>query len=250
MLSDFGVRGKSLNWFSSFLSDRKFCVKVGSFLSDRKFCVKVGSSYFITADISSGVIESSVLGLSLYTIFINPLLKSEHLPVEAFADDLKFIANTTEHDQVYIQTEIDIVADFSSFHQALLSIDKCAVLHCGRQCVPNSYTINGVSIKGMEFFADLGVCWSANGTYARHYSDIMAKSSRTSGLIRRIFHQRSRPSCGSHFRQMFSLSLCIARLPGLCSFNVTSFQLRLCKEDILKGFTVLKICLMLIVCGN
>ena len=179
MLSDFGVRGKSLNWFSSFLSDRKFCVKVGS-------------SYSITADISSGVIESSVLGLSLYTIFINPLLKSEHLPVEAFADDLKFIANTTKHDQVYIQTEIDIVADFSSFHQALLSIDKCAVLHCGRQCVPNSYTINGVSNKGMEFFADLGVCWSANGTYARHYSDIMAKSSRTSGLIRRIFHQRSR----------------------------------------------------------
>ena len=40
------------------------------------------------------------------------------------------------NDQVYVQTKIDIVADFSSFHQAPLSIDKCVVLYCGRQCVP------------------------------------------------------------------------------------------------------------------
>ena len=91
-------------------------------------------------------------------------MNSVHLPVEAFADDLKFIADTTEHDQVYIQTEIDIVADFSSLHQVPLSIDKCAVLHSGRQCIPNSYTINGVSIKSLEYFVDLGVCRSVNGS--------------------------------------------------------------------------------------
>ena len=176
---DFGVGGKSLIRFSSFLSDRTFRVKVGS-------------NYSIITDVSSEVIEGSVLGLSLYTIFINPLLNNVHLPVEAFANGLKFVANTTDHDQVYVQTEIYIVAGISSFHQAPLSIDKCVVLHCGRQCVPNSYTINGVSIKSVECFADLGVCWSANGTHARHYSDIIAKSSKTSGLIRRIFHQRSR----------------------------------------------------------
>ena len=236
MLSNLGVGGKSLNWFSSSLADRTFYVKVDS-------------SYSITADVSFGVIEGSVLRPSLYTIFINPLLNSVHLPAEAFADDLKFIADTTEHDKVYIQTEIDIVADFSSFHQAPLSIDKCVVLHCGRQCVPNPYTIYGVSIKSVECFADLGVR-SANGTYARLYSDMIAKSSRTSGLIGRIFHQRSRFLICSHFRHIYSLSLCIARLSGLRTFNVTSFQSRLCKEDILKVFTVLKIFLMLIVCGN
>ena len=189
MLSNLGVGGKSLNWFSSSLSDRTFYVKVDS-------------SYSITADVSSGVIEGSVLRLSLYTIFINPLLNSVHLPAEAFADDLKFIADTTEHDKVYIQTENDIVADFSSFHQAPLSIDKCVVLHCGRQCVPNPYTIYGVSIKSVECFADLGV-WSANGTYARHYSDMIAKSSRTSGLIGRIFHQRSRSLMWLAFQTYF-----------------------------------------------
>ena len=141
MLSDLGVGGKSLNWFSSFLLDWTFCVKFGS-------------SYFITADISSGVIEGFVLGPSLYAIFINPLLNSVHLPVEAFADDLKFIADTAEHDQVYVQIENDIVTDFFSFHQAPLSIDKCAVLHCGRQCVPKSYAINGISIKSVECFAE------------------------------------------------------------------------------------------------
>ena len=122
----------------------------------------------MTADVFSRVKEGSALEPSLYTIFINPLLNSVHLLVEAFADDLKFIADTTEHDQVYIQTEINIVADFFSLHQALLSIDKCAVLHCGHQCVPNSYTINGVSSKSVESFADLGVCRSTNDTYARH----------------------------------------------------------------------------------
>ena len=83
MLSDLGVGGKSLNWFNSFLSDRTFCVKVGS-------------SHFMTADVSSGIIEGSILGPSLHIIFINPLLNS--VPIEAFADHLKFIVDTTEHD--------------------------------------------------------------------------------------------------------------------------------------------------------
>ena len=103
MLSDLGVGGKSLNWFNSFLSDRIFSVKVGS-------------SYSTTADVSSGVIEGLVLRPNLYTIFINLLLNSVLLPVEAFADALKFITDTTEHNQVYIKTEIDIVTDFSSLY--------------------------------------------------------------------------------------------------------------------------------------
>ena len=117
MLSDFGVRGKSLNWFSSFLSDRKFCVKVGS-------------SYSITADISSGVIESSVLGLSLYTIFINPLLKSEHLPVEAFADDLKFIANTTNTIKSTFRQKLTLLQIFPVFIRhfyLLINVLSCIV---------------------------------------------------------------------------------------------------------------------------
>ncbi len=59
--------------------------------------MRVGDCCSVIGTVSSAVIEGSILGLALYVIFIDPLLCGVHLPVEAYADDLKLVADVTQH---------------------------------------------------------------------------------------------------------------------------------------------------------
>ena len=154
-IAELGIKGRSLDWFTSFLAGRTFQVRVGEHLSS----VNV---------VSSGVIQGSVLGPALYAIFINSLLRKVRLPIKAFADDFKFVADVNEYDEAYIQSEVDVVEDWSEKHHAPLSVDKCTVMHCGRQQRRNVYYINGTPIGNVESLKDLGVTPVKDGNNAGH----------------------------------------------------------------------------------
>ena len=73
----FGVSGKALDWFKSYLTGRSQRIKIGSCLSSR-------------SDLSLGVSQGSVLGPLLHTLYTTPLsnLISGHaIPHQLYADD-------------------------------------------------------------------------------------------------------------------------------------------------------------------
>jgi ribonuclease P/MRP protein subunit RPP40 len=82
-LAQHGIEGKALDWLVSFLTGRTFRVRVGE-------------CYSRAADVSSGVIQGSILGPILY-LFIDSLLRKLKLPTLAFADDVKIIADVTAY---------------------------------------------------------------------------------------------------------------------------------------------------------
>ena len=88
-LEHYGIRGVALDWFSSYLSERKRYVSINGHSSEK-------------LDISCGVPQGSVLGPLLFLIYINDLpYVSKYLSFFLFADDTNIYFK--HHDLIQLQ---------------------------------------------------------------------------------------------------------------------------------------------------
>ena len=102
-LSKYGVTGQLLNWIRAFLSNRRQRVVLGDTQSE-------------WTSVTSGVPQGSVLGPTLFAIFINDLPDYISSSCKMFADDTKILApihpNCTDQDSAALQADIDKVVDW------------------------------------------------------------------------------------------------------------------------------------------
>ena len=101
---------------------------INSFLSDRSQAIKVGvSSTF--KPVTSGIIQGSVLGSLLFTIYTDSLLNSIDIPTSAYADDFKCVANHLQYFHMQVQRSITCVTDnWSVEMEMLLFTMDCTIL--------------------------------------------------------------------------------------------------------------------------
>ena len=97
-----GIKGKLLNWFKAFLSNRKQEVVVDGFKS------------FIHA-VLSGVPQGSVLGPILFIIFINDMADTlKYVKLKSFADDTKILSSiSNQTDANKLQDDLDSVLQWA-----------------------------------------------------------------------------------------------------------------------------------------
>ena len=181
------ICGSLLKWLGSFLSDRY-----------QKVTIRNYSSKLLP--VSSGIVQGSVLGPTLFSIFIDNIDKSlEYCSILKYADDIRIYLSSLKNNESLselrykIQCDIDNVFAWSEASGMKFNIDKCfhtTFGHCSLEST-RVYHIDHDIINSSSCFGDLGVTISTPLSFNNHMDRVVNKGFQKLGLIQKIFQDRS-----------------------------------------------------------
>nr|VZI20952.1 unnamed protein product [Spirometra erinaceieuropaei] len=172
-----GIRGRLLVWIQSFLAGR----------SQR---VQVGRQQSSDVSVVSGVQQGSVLGPTLFLVFINDCVKDLDCDSILFADDIKLwkvIHDAADTD--HLQANLNRLEDWSKRWLMPFNISKCNFLQLGgfRAPSPRTYFLNGSPLQQVDSQKDLGVWITSSLKPTLHCAKAAKSATATLQLIRRAF---------------------------------------------------------------
>lgn len=185
-----GISGSLLKWIKHFLDNRSQTVKINTSTSN-------------VLSVSSGVIQGSVLGPTLFNIFINDIdLSLKYCSILKYADDLRIYLSSPKNPdatadlQMKIQHDINKISDWANASGMTLNINKCFHVTFGQYLnnIPRSYSINGDIIPNIMTFDDLGMTVGTPLSFNNHIDRAVSKAFNKLGLINKVFQNKSRKS--------------------------------------------------------
>ena len=179
-LHHYGIKGNALNWFKSYLSNRK------------QFVNHNGESSQLQC-ITSGVPQGSVLGPLLFLIYINDLPNiSNILEFYLFADDtnIYYEADTLEKLEIIVNRELKKLRTWLIVNRLSLNIEKTnfVVFHPYNKPLHQSITlkINKKAISEKDHVKYLGIMIDSTLTWRTHIENVSSKISKSIGLLYKI----------------------------------------------------------------
>jgi hypothetical protein len=173
-----GIRGPAISWIGDYLLNRTMSVVLEGWESAKK-------------PVSSGVIQGSAMGPSLFSFFADeiPSKVSEHAGVGMFADDIK----TYSTEKSKLSDSSNALIQWSYSNELPLAKDKTIFIKIRRRRLqsPNETLLIGdTEIESSRFVKDLGVIINDDLEPAMHIRHVITKAFRVSNLILRIFKTR------------------------------------------------------------
>ena len=114
---------------------------IKSFLSDRTQHVSINGSHSALANVTSGVPQGSVLGPVLFLLYINDITNQIQSNIRLFADDsivYRVIRSPADHQ--ILQTDIQMLTDWSKKWQMNFNTSKCHLLTITHKPKPSEFT--------------------------------------------------------------------------------------------------------------
>ena len=138
--------------------------------------------------VASGVPQGSVLGPTLFLLYINDLPEVSISNTKLFADDTK-VSNPvpTDQDIADLQDDINAKAAWSEHWQISFNASKCKTMHLGRSNPKHMYTMGQAVLESTATEKDLGVTLDQDLSFTPHTNIIIAKAAQRIGMIRRSF---------------------------------------------------------------
>ncbi|KAL7080411.1 hypothetical protein ACQ4LE_000077 [Meloidogyne hapla] len=166
------------------------------YLSNRNYKVKIKDTYSKILPAPSGVPQGSILGPTLFLIYISDLpefCKTPNVTCKMFADDLKIYKIETKNDTNFsqdIQDFINRLTHYCDINHLRINPDKTNVLHLGnKNPEPNYFILNTKIIPNPlnEPVRDLGVYFTKELKWAAHINKITKRAYNTLfSIIRNI----------------------------------------------------------------
>ena len=181
-LNYYGIRGETLNWLQSYLSNRKQCVQIGNFKSDFK-------------NIDCGVPQGSVLGPLLFLVYINDIAESSQLlDFHLFADDTSIFYKHKDMEQIedILNTELGKVSNWLIANKLSLNVSKSNVL-VFRSKNANSdkilnLKINNQSLDEKTYTKYLGIYIDHKLTWHQQTQHINSKLIKGNAILAKLGH--------------------------------------------------------------
>ena len=176
-LSHYGIRGKALDWFKSYLTNRSQFVQINNSKSHVK-------------SISSGVPQGSVLGPLLFLIYVNDMyLSCKHSQVVHFADDTTcFDSNSNlENLSAHINADLNNLYLWLNSNRLSLNILKTNFMIFGNKQKINAFQFNicisNQKLSNSECAKFLGVFIDADLNFKYHVDHVVGKINSVCGVI-------------------------------------------------------------------
>ena len=179
-LFQYGFRGPSFDLLKSYLTNRVQYVTID------------GKSSNIQR-ITTGVPQGSVLGPTLFLIFINDIHKLNlNGRIRLFADDTTLFYNTSNIDDIpsMVQSDLTILQEY--FNSNMLSINlsktKFMIFKSAQKSVNVDINISicNVKIEIVESYKYLGIILDSNLTWQHHIDYIRKKVAPLVGFLRKL----------------------------------------------------------------
>ena len=181
-LNWYGIRGKALDWFKSYLCNRKQYVSfAGCCSSDHP--------------ISHGVPQGSILGPLLFLIYINDLPNAlTYTKPILFADDSNLFASSPDINILTRNINIDLqsLSEWCKTNRLSLNTDKTfyIVFHKKSQKVPNNITLQiyGKNITAKQTTKFLGMTIDSLLNWHNHIGTIVNRLRSSNYILNRLKH--------------------------------------------------------------
>ncbi|MES9884664.1 MAG: reverse transcriptase family protein, partial [Sedimenticola sp.] len=178
-LKGYGIRGNVLKW-------------IQSILDNRKQRVSLNGEYSKWSNVTSGIPQGSVIGPTLFLIYINDLPEVVQNTVKMFADDTKIFARVNNmHESNVLQNDINSLTTWSEKWQLKFNASKCKHMHIGKETNLPEYTMiqsgTEIKIEEVQEEKDLGVILDNKLKFTSHIQASVKKANRNLGIIKRTF---------------------------------------------------------------
>ena len=175
-LDRYGIRGKSLKWTESILTDRKQCVENENAFSDWR-------------KIECGVPQGSILGPLLFLVYINDLpIACMKCQAFLFADDTCLLGRNCTIEE--LQADLLAVSDWLQNNKLTLNIKKMCQLNLtfGKSASsPNFHLINE-NLNVLNSCKYLGVFLDNKLSFKPHIESVLERLGRQCGIVSKLRH--------------------------------------------------------------
>ena len=218
-LEKYGVRGNVPNLLKSYLNNRQQVVHIQY-------------TFSVSHYVCCGVLQGSVLGPLLFSIYINDLPKVSSFETRLFADDtvLKLTDSTLKSLYEKVNAELSKVGNWLNSNKLSLNYSKTTYLLIEPKTKANNSTFHNfkVNLKGIKIQKSLstkylGVILDENLDWKPHIKCLRTKLSQAVGILAKLRHYLNRKNLVVMY-YFFFYSHIIYGILGWCSATDTVLE--------------------------